>query len=48
MAYSFEMVIAGMVLLGAMTAGGVAVLRRSRARHEEPPTDKSAEAEQDT
>ena len=44
-AYSFEMVLVGAMLLSAMAAGGVAVLRRSRARHDEPPTDKSAEAE---
>ena len=30
-AYSFEMVMAGVILLGAMAAGGLAALRRARA-----------------
>lgn len=41
-AFSFEMVMAGAILLSAMAAGGLAVLRRSR---EAPPTDKSAGAQ---
>lgn len=40
-AFSFEMVMAGAILLTAMAAGGLAVLRRAKSC---PPTDKSAEA----
>ena len=41
MAFSFEMVMAGAILLSAMAAGGIAVLRRAKGA---PPTDKSAGA----